>query len=318
MDQAGASGLPVWALVGPTGSGKTSLAIDLVEQGQVDGIAVEVLSADAMQLYRGMDIGTAKATPEEQRRVTHHLLDIWDPRDEASVEDYQRQARDQIVDCHGRGVIPLLVGGSGLYLSSVVYDFVFPGHDPDTRHRLESEFDQHGIEPLATRLRDADPEVAESIDLNNPRRVIRALEVMEITGELPSAGLQARGTWWHEPTVIVGLDAPREWLVSRIDQRVSTMWDEGLVEEVRALTQSGVGKTAAQAIGYREVIDLLEGSVTDQEARDLVAAHTKRYARKQMSWFRRDENIHWIDPSSPGALDQVVAHCRASMQSVRE
>ena len=307
--------LPVFALIGPTGAGKTAVAIRVAQELSDTGHPVEILSADAMQLYRGMDIGTAKATAEEQRAVVHHLLDVWDPADDASVEDYQRLARERISDCHSRGAIPLLVGGSGLYVSSVVYDFQFPGHDPEIRAQLEAQFDSEGLSPLVARLREQDPEVAEAVDLNNPRRVIRALEVMELTGEAPSAGLAARGQWWHQPTVIVGLDAPRPWLIERIDQRVQAMWESGVVDEVRRLQEAGLGKTASQAIGYREVLQFLGGEVSESDARDLVAQHTKQYARKQMSWFRRDENIHWVDASAEGVTSMVAEVFRTALHT---
>ncbi len=305
--------LPLIALVGPTGSGKTALAIAAAKKLREGGYPAEIISADAMQLYRGMDIGTAKATTAERDAIVHQLLDIWDPANEASVEEYQRLAREQIRDCHSRGVIALLVGGSGLYVSSVVYDFQFPGHDRDIRARLEEQFDASGIGPLAALLRQKDPEVANAVDLNNPRRVIRALEVMEMTGQAPSAHLEARGRWWVEPTLMIGLDAPREWLLRRIDQRVEKMWHDGLVEEVSRLREQGLGKTASQAIGYREVVELLDGQLSESDTLAQIAQHTKRYARKQMSWFRRDDNIRWVEPTSPSLVTDVSAMMMAAI-----
>ncbi len=299
--------LPLLAIVGPTGSGKSSIAVDVVRTLSGEGITAEIVSADAMQLYRGMDVGTAKITEEEASGVPHHLLDVWEPTDEASVQDYQERARTAIRECFDRGVLPIVVGGSGLYVSSVVYQFEFPGTNDDVRGRLEEELERDGVASLAQRLVEVDPDAAEGIDLNNPRRVVRALEVWEITGELPTIGLQARGELWHQPTLAVGVEWPRDTLVERIDQRVEQMWSRGLIDEVRALHHAGeLGKTAGQAIGYREVVEFLNGDITESEAKDAVAQHTRRYARKQMSWFRRDSSIHWVDPTAGDPVATIV------------
>jgi tRNA dimethylallyltransferase len=293
--------VPLVAIVGPTGSGKSGIGVELALALQEDGQAAEIVSADAMQLYSGMDIGTAKVTEEEMKGVTHHLLDVWRPSTDASVQDYQERARAAIEQCFSRGVIPILVGGSGLYLSSVLYHFEFPGTDEEIRQRLEHELEHDGLVALAARLVEKDPEAATEVDLNNPRRVVRALEVIEITGMPITPGLKARGQLWHEPSVIVGIEWDRDELIERIDQRVELMWARGLVEEVRRLLSAspGLGKTAAQAIGYREVLDFLDGEIDEAEAKELVAQHTRRYARKQMSWFRRDSAIQWFDGSKP-------------------
>ncbi len=250
--------MPLVAIVGPTGSGKSGIGVELALALHEDGQAAEIVSADAMQLYVGMDIGTAKVTEEEMKGVTHHLLDVWQPSTEASVQDYQERARAAIEQCFSRGVIPILVGGSGLYLSSVLYHFEFPGTDEEIRQRLEHELEHDGLVALAARLVEKDPEAA--------------------TEE------------WD-----------RDELIERIDQRVELMWARGLVEEVRRLLSAspGLGKTAAQAIGYREVLDFLDGEIDEAEAKELVAQHTRRYARKQMSWFRRDSAIQWLDGSKP-------------------
>jgi tRNA dimethylallyltransferase len=299
--------MPLVAIVGPTGSGKSSIAVEVAKTLAAEGVTAEIVSADAMQLYRGMDVGTAKITPEEASGVPHHLLDVWEPTEEASVQDYQERARAAISDCFGRGVLPILVGGSGLYVSSVIYQFDFPGTDEGIRARLESELEHDGLHALAQRLVGVDPDAAEGIDLNNPRRVVRALEVWEITGELPTIGLQARGELWHQPTLIVGVEWPRDELVESINSRVSQMWNRGLVDEVRALHDAGeLGKTAGQAIGYREVVDFLNGDISEAEAKDAVAQHTRRYARKQMSWFRRDSSIHWVDPTEGDPVATMV------------
>lgn len=215
-------------------------------------------------------------------------------------------ARQAISDAQARGVVPLLVGGSGLYVSSVIYDFRFPGHDPQIRDRLEAQLENEGLVSLVALLREKDPQVADAVDVQNPRRVVRALEIMELTGEAPSASLAARGAWWREPCTVVGLAGPWEWLDARINQRVEQMWQRGLVDEVRTLRGAGLGKTAAQAIGYREVLAHLDGEISEAEAKEQVSQHTRRYARKQMSWFRRDENIHWINASADSVETEVA------------
>jgi tRNA dimethylallyltransferase len=299
--------VPLVAIVGPTGSGKSGIGVELALALQEDGQAAEIVSADAMQLYSGMDIGTAKVTEEEMKGVTHHLLDVWRPSTDASVQDYQERARAAIEQCFSRGVIPILVGGSGLYLSSVLYHFEFPGTDEEIRQRLEHQLEHDGLVALAARLVEKDPEAATEVDLNNPRRVVRALEVIEITGMPITPGLKARGQLWHEPSVIVGIEWDRDELIERIDQRVELMWARGLVEEVRRLLSAspGLGKTAAQAIGYREVLDFLDGEIDEADAKELVAQHTRRYARKQMSWFRRDSAIQWLDGSKPDIVATI-------------
>ena len=302
-----ATSVPLVAIVGPTGSGKSGIGVEVVKTLAQRGIPAEIVSADAMQLYRGMDVATAKVTREEAAGIPHHLIDVWEPTEEASVQDYQERARAAIADCFARGALPILVGGSGLYVSSVLYQFEFPGTDVRIRERIEAEYERDGLAPLAQRLLEHDPGANDGIDLNNPRRVIRALEVLEITGESPTMGLQARGELWHQPTVIVGLDWPRDILVERIGERVTQMWSRGLVDEVRGLHEAGrLGKTAGQAIGYREVVDFLQGDCSEEEAREAVAQHTRRYARKQMSWFRRDDAIHWVDPSQSDVVALVT------------
>ena len=300
---------PLLCLVGPTGSGKTAVSIAVAEALHAKNIPCEIVSADAMQLYRGMDIGTAKASKDDRRGIPHHLLDVWEPTKEASVQEYQELARAAITDCFERGVIPLLVGGSGLYVSAVIYDFQFPGTNQVLRDSLEQRFEAEGLKPLAAELLEADPDAADAVDLNNPRRVIRALEVLQITGEPPTAGLVARGQWWHDPTVVVGLQAPRDWLHRRIETRVHQMFDGGLVEEVKSLLAGGMSGTASQAIGYREVADMLAGEFSEEDAIEQVIHHTRRYVRRQDSWFRRDQNIHWL----PADAEDVSAQALAAM-----
>lgn len=256
------------------------------------GAPAEIVNADAMQLYTGMDVGTAKLTVDERRGIPHHLLDVLDPADEASVADYQVDARTAIEEIEARGHVPILVGGSGLYVSSVIHDFRFPGTDPAVRARLEAELESHGPGTLYRRLKDVDPGAAEAIGPHNGRRIVRALEVVEITGEAFGSGLPEDSTPWREATILA-LRAPREQLVHRLDERVRAMWAGGILDEVRSLGPMGV--TASRAIGYAQAIAQLAGELTEAEAIDQTQALTRRYARRQVSWFRRYRDAHWLD-----------------------
>lgn len=303
---------PIVAIVGPTGVGKSDLAIQAALALGNQGIPAEVINADAMQLYAGMDIGTAKVAELARQGIRHHLLDVWPVSQEASVADYQPLARSAITDCHERGVVPILVGGSGLYVSSVLYDFDFPGTDLEIRQALEQRLQDEGVEALVTELREKDPEAANAIDPRNSRRIVRALEVIHLTGKPFGAGLHARSTLWREPITVVGLHRERPALSRVLEQRVEKMWQEGLVEEVRGLIegQEPLGVTARQAIGYRQVIQFLDGEMTKDEAVAETVSLTKRYARRQMSWFRRDPQILWrdVDQVSPEKLVGEIVH----------
>lgn len=288
-------------IVGATGTGKSALSLDLAEALQARGTPAEVVNADAMQLYRGMDIGTAKLSPEQRRGIPHHLLDVWDPRDEASVAAYQEQARAAIEQIESRGALPILVGGSGLYVSSVIQDFRFPGTDETVRARLEAELATRGTGALFDRLREVDPEAARAIGPHNGRRIVRALEVVELTGEPFGSGLPEDAPGWR-PTTVLALQAPREALVPALDARVAGMWRDGLVEEARALREHGLGVTARRAIGYAQALAQLDGTLTEREAIDQTAALTRRYARRQVSWFRRYRDAHWLHHDDPGLL----------------
>jgi len=237
------------AIVGPTGTGKSQLSLDLAERLRAAGTDAEIINADAMQLYRGMDIGTAKLSVEERRGIPHHLLDVLDPRDEASVARYQVEARAAVDDILARGGVPILVGGSGLYVSAVLYDFRFRGTDPGIRARLEADLEAHGPGMLHRRLRELDPVAADAIGAANGRRLVRALEVVELTGEPFGAGLGAEERPWRA-SVAIGLRADRAALVERLDARVHGMWRDGLVDEVARLLPAGLGVTASRAIGY--------------------------------------------------------------------
>lgn len=306
----------LWAIVGATDTGKSDLSLDLAEHLVARGTPAEIVNADAMQLYRGMDIGTAKVTPTERRGIPHHLLDVLDPADEASVARYQPAAREVITDIAGRGAVPILVGGSGLYVSSVLFDFEFPGTDPAVRAALEGELAERGPGALYSRLAQRDPEAARSIGPHNGRRIVRALEVIELTGEPFGAGLPDDQRQWM-PTLILGLETPRAELVARLDARVEAMWREGLVDEVRQLRESGVrfGVTAARAIGYAQAIAQLDGDLTEEQAIEQTAALTRRYARRQVSWFRRYRDAHWLDASDAVAPADLVDSALTVLQA---
>ncbi|MCH0568783.1 tRNA (adenosine(37)-N6)-dimethylallyltransferase MiaA [Streptomyces sp. MUM 136J] len=279
----------VIAVVGPTAAGKSDLGVFLAQQ-----LGGEVVNADSMQLYRGMDIGTAKLTPGERGGVPHHLLDIWDVTVTASVAEYQRLARARIDALLAEGRWPVLVGGSGLYVRGAVDHLEFPGTDPQVRARLEAELAQHGSGALHARLAAADPGAARAILPSNGRRVVRALEVIEITGQPFTANLPGHDSVYD--TVQIGVDVARPELDERIAHRVDRMWEAGLVDEVRALEAQGLreGRTASRALGYQQVLAALAGGCTLREARDETVRATKRFARRQDSWFRRDPRVHWL------------------------
>jgi tRNA dimethylallyltransferase len=247
-----------------------------------------------MQLYRGMDIGTAKLTPEERGGVPHHLLDVWDVTETASVAEYQRMARARIDALLAEGRWPILVGGSGLYVRGAVDNLEFPGTDPEVRARLEEELALRGPGALHARLAAADPDAARAILPSNGRRIVRALEVIEITGRPFTANLPGHDSVYD--TLQIGVDVARPELDERIARRVDRMWEAGLVEEVRALEAQGLreGRTASRALGYQQVLAALAGECTLEEARAETVRATKRFARRQDSWFRRDPRVHWL------------------------
>jgi tRNA dimethylallyltransferase len=296
-------------IVGPTGTGKSELSLDLAERLIGAGRPAEIVNADAMQLYRGMDIGTAKLATDERRGVPHHLLDVLDVTDEATVARYQVDARAAITDIAGRGAVPILVGGSGLYVSSVVYDFQFPGTDPELRARLEAELVQQGPGRLYERLKAVDPESAVRIGASNGRRLVRALEVVELTGAPHVAVLPGDPVYWM-PAVTIGLRLPREVLTPRLDARVERMWAAGLVDEVQGLIPAGLegGITASRAIGYAQALGQLRGTLSQAEAVEATQQLTRRYARRQVSWFKRDPHTHWIDADETDRVDQAAHH----------
>ena len=293
----------VVAVVGPTAAGKSDLAVHLARQ-----LGGEVVNADSMQLYRGMDIGTAKLAPHEREGVPHHLFDVWDITRTASVAEYQRMARAEIDRLLALGRTPVLVGGSGLYVRAAIDHLEFPGTDPEVRAVLEEELALHGSGALHARLAAADPKAARAILPSNGRRIVRALEVIEITGRPFTANLPSHDSVYD--TVQIGVDVSRAELDTRIAARVDRMWACGFVEEVRELEARGLrqGRTASRALGYQQVLAALAGECTEQEARAETVRATKRFARRQDSWFRRDPRVHWL---SGAAADREELAARA-------
>ena len=293
---------PVVAIVGPTATGKTALAVALARR-----LGGEVVNADSMQLYRGMDIGTAKPGPDERGGVPHHLLDLWHVRQAASVAEYRRRARAEIDRLRADGVVPLLVGGSGLYVRGVLDELDFPGTDAAVRARLEGELAAVGSADLHARLTAVDPAAGAAILPGNGRRIVRALEVIELTGGPFRAALPDRRP--HYPAVVVGLDRNGAELDERIAVRVDRMWAAGLVAEVAALAADGLreGPTASRALGYAQVLAQLDGELSANEARERTVSTTRRFVRRQRSWFRRDPATTWYDAARSDLLDAVSA-----------
>lgn len=282
----------VAAIVGPTAVGKTSLSLEVAER-----LGAEIVSVDSMQIYTGMDIGTAKASPDDRERVSHHLLDLRPPSHDLSVAEFQALARDAIAGIHERGRLPLLVGGSGLYLRAVVDALSFPPRSDEIRRALESEADQIGAEQLHARLSALDPKAAARIEPGNARRTIRALEVIELTGR----PFSDNDSWERYESIydlaIAGLTRPREELFERIEQRVRDMLEAGLEEEARNL--GSMGRTARQALGYRQVLD------EEADLLNAIVTATKRFARRQESWFRADPRVRWFEAASPDLAREV-------------
>ncbi len=300
------------AVVGPTATGKSELGLALAE-----ALGGEVINADALQLYRGMDIGTAKLPPDQRRGIQHHLLDVLDVTEEASLAAYQRDARIARDEVAARGGVPVLVGGSGLYVRAVLDRLEIPPTDPVVRVRLEREAEQLGAEPLHARLAELDPIAAIAILPGNVRRVVRALEVIELTGRPFSATLPKPE--YQQPAVQIGLTAPRDVLDERIAARVEAMWAAGLVDETLRLVAEGLldGRTAPRALGYAQVLRMFEGELDDVTARADTIVSTRRFARRQESWFRRDARIHWLPFDAPDLLDQALLAVKANSPSPR-
>ncbi|MBM7504480.1 tRNA (adenosine(37)-N6)-dimethylallyltransferase MiaA [Agromyces aurantiacus] len=296
------------AIVGATGTGKSRFALDLAHAIAEAGRPAEVVNADAMQLYRGMDIGTAKLAPAEREGVPHRLLDVLDVTDEASVAAYQSEARRAVDEILAQGGVALLTGGSGLYVSSVIHDLRFPGTDAAVRARLEAELDEVGPGLLHRRLRELDAETAASVDPQNGRRIVRALEVIELTGEPKAARLPDVPVPWR-PHRIVHLRSERATLVDRLDARAAAMWRDGLVEEVRELIPAGLerGVTARKAIGYAQALAQVHGRMTEADAIAETQALTRTYARRQVGWFKRYADAAIVDADDRAAVEAEVA-----------
>jgi tRNA dimethylallyltransferase len=291
-------------VVGPTASGKSDLGIALA--GRLG--AAEIVNADSMQLYRGMDIGTAKMPPDQRGGVPHHLLDVLDVADPGSVAEFQRLARATIADCRRRGVTPIIVGGSALYVRAVIDPLDFPGTDAEVRARWTAELENQGAPALHAVLAERDPEAAEQILPSNGRRIVRALEVGELTGEPFVATMPGHESVYPGLTMI-GLDVPRDLLDQRLERRVEQMWENGFVDEVKSLIASGLedGPTASRALGYQQILAHLRGETSEDEARAATVAGTRKFARRQDRLFRKDPRIHWLPFDSPTLVDDAVA-----------
>ena len=297
---------PILAVVGPTGTGKSALAVALAKK-----LGGECINADSMQFYRGMNIGTAKITPAETQGVAHYLIDIMDLTEEASVAEFQAHAREVIADITSRGKYPILVGGSGLYVRAALDKLELPGTDPAVRARLEEESKTYGIGALRARLADVDSDSAAK--LNDERRIIRALEVYEVTGRPFSAFMPTRE--YVSDTLQIGLNMDRARLHERLHDRVVSMEKAGLLAEVEQLADRGLrqGKTASRAIGYAQFLRALEAQTSGADQRYTVAqaiedttVATRQFARRQLTWFRADPRVHWFDAESPTLLEDTL------------
>ncbi len=283
-------------ICGATATGKSDLAVSLAKE-----IDAEIINADSMQLYRGMDIGTAKLTVAERRGIPHHLLDVLDVTEDATVAWYQSTARDAITQIHSRRKNVIIVGGTGLYIKAILDDLNFPDTDPEVRDRLNKEAEEFGVAKLFERLQLLDPAAAAAIDIQNVRRVIRALEVIEITGQPFTANLPREDSSKYPEAMQFGLVMDREKLTDRIDARVDLMWERGLVAEVDTLIAEGITKatTARRALGYAQVISMRAGEISEELAKEETKRATRQYARRQETWFSRDARIQWISPIQP-------------------
>jgi tRNA dimethylallyltransferase len=286
----------VIVICGATATGKSDIALDIAEQ-----IGAEIINADSMQLYTGMDIGTAKLSVGQRRDIPHHLLDVLNVKQDSTVAWYQQLAREQISEIHSRNQHVVLVGGTGLYIKAVLDDLNFPDTNPEVRLRLESEAEEYGADSLFARLQELDPAAALAIDRANTRRVIRALEVIEITGKPFTANLPREDSSRFPDALQFGLVMEREHLRERIDLRVEKMWEQGFVGEVDALISDGIleGSTAQRALGYSALIAMRAGEMTEEEAKEETKRSTRQYARRQETWFSRDARIQWIAPHQP-------------------
>lgn len=297
---------PVVVIVGPTAVGKSSISLELAHS-----LETEIINADSMQLYRGMNIGTAKLSLAEREGVPHHLIDVLDVTEISNVSDYQLAARNIVKQLRESDLVPLAVGGSGLYVTALLDDLNFPETDNQLRAELEAELLLVGPHELHRRLRELDPVSADRIDAANGRRIVRALEVIQLTGEPFSSSLP-RSNPAVEPDLRIALLRDRAELDQRIEERVNQMWEQGFVAEVEALMEQGLseGVTARKALGYSQIMEALNGEITLATAKSETIRLTKRYARKQESWFRRDPKMIWLSASQPNLLGEILEMIR--------
>jgi tRNA dimethylallyltransferase len=302
-------------IVGPTGSGKSNLAINIALELAKSGIKAEIVNADSMQFYKGMDIGTAKVPVDERLGIKHHMLDWLEIAEENTAARYQIEARKVISDLRAEGTLPIVVGGSMLYIAALINTFEFPGRDEALRAQLEQDLIDLGPVAMHKRLELLDETAASRIEPQNGRRIVRALEIVMITGEPFAASLPDQFESFL-PVLEIGLNSAREHLVERLAERVRGMWALGLVDEVRSLESKGIrdSKTASQAIGYSQALASIDGRLTEEEAIAETILLTQRYARRQMSWFRRDPRINWFDYQDENLLEEVMSLVRTSLQ----
>lgn len=302
------------AVIGPTATGKSDLALELAVR--LDG---EIVNIDAMQLYRGMDIGTAKLPPQQRRGIPHHQLDVLEVTETATVAAYQAAASADVEDILARGRVPVIVGGSMMYVQALLDEWEFPATDTRVREKWEAVLERDGIAAVHAALRAADPVAAQTILPTDRRRIVRALEVVELTGRPFAASQPQRGTpRWN--TTIIGVDRETAELDARIETRTETMFAQGLVDEVRELIGRGLrrGQTARRAIGYAQVLAHLDNEYDLSHARERTLIGTRRYVRRQRSWFRRDPRVHWVDGADPRLADAVLAHVLDEQESIRQ
>jgi tRNA dimethylallyltransferase len=299
------------AIVGSTGTGKSELAIRIAEAMREQYQAAEIVNVDAMQLYKGMDIGTAKLPLAERRGIEHHLIDVLDVTQESTAAEYQKIARAKILEIQSRGAMPILVGGSMLYVAAVLNNFEFPVRDKDLRAILEKELLELGPNAMHQRLVELDASAASRIDPENGRRIVRALEIVTLTGEPFAAALPDEIESWQE-VLEIGLRMDREILVANLAQRVRGMWEKGMVEETKDLISKGLREsvTAGYAIGYAQALAQLDGELSEEQAIESTTKLTQKYARRQMSWFKRDTRIYWLDAQDPEVTNLAIALVR--------
>ena len=300
------------AVVGSTGTGKSELAIRIAETFRQDGQEAEIVNADAMQLYKGMDIGTAKLPITERRGIEHHLVDVLEVKQESTAAEYQKIARAKILEIQSRGAMPILVGGSMLYVAAVLNNFEFPVRDKDLRASLEQELLELGPNAMHQKLVELDASAASRIDPENGRRIVRALEIVTLTGEPFAAALPDEIESWQE-VLEIGLRMDREILVAKLAERVRGMWSKGMVEETKHLVSKGLREsvTAGYAIGYAQALAQLDGELSQEQAIESTIRLTQKYARRQMSWFKRDTRINWLDALDPEVTNLANALVRS-------